>query len=86
MTAQQMDAIVAILTEASPKSIFLEVAFLESWVASHEDDSALVYVHERVIVLECLNHSLSLLICLTVLALRAVVWLGNHLLDADDRN
>ena len=36
MTAQQMDTIVAILTEASPRSIFLEVAFLESFVASHE--------------------------------------------------
>jgi hypothetical protein len=36
MTAQQMDTIVAILTEASPRSIFLEVAFLESYVASHE--------------------------------------------------
>jgi hypothetical protein len=31
-----MEAVITILTEASPKSIFLEVAFLESYIASHE--------------------------------------------------
>jgi hypothetical protein len=36
MNAQQMDVIVQILAEASPKSIFLEVAFLESFVESYE--------------------------------------------------
>ena len=36
MTAQEMDQILTVLTEASPRSIFLEVAFLESWVESHE--------------------------------------------------
>ena len=36
MTAEQMEAVITILTEASPKSIFLEVAFLESYIASHE--------------------------------------------------
>lgn len=36
MTANQMETVIRILTEASPNSIFLEVAFLESFVASHE--------------------------------------------------
>lgn len=36
MTAEQMESVITILTEASPKSIFLEVAFLESYIASHE--------------------------------------------------
>ena len=36
MTANQMETVIASLTEASPKSIFLEVAFLESFIASHE--------------------------------------------------
>lgn len=36
MTAEQLESVIAILTEASPRSIFLEVAFLESFIDSHE--------------------------------------------------
>jgi hypothetical protein len=36
MTAEQMDAIVSIIAEASPGSIFLEVAFLESFLESYD--------------------------------------------------
>jgi hypothetical protein len=37
MTVEQMDVLVRILAESSsPDSIFLEVAFLESWLASYE--------------------------------------------------
>lgn len=36
MTAREMERLLEVLTEASPKSIFLEVAFMESWIAGHE--------------------------------------------------
>lgn len=36
MTAREMEAILGILTEANPQSIFMEVAFLESWIESAE--------------------------------------------------
>lgn len=36
MTVREWEALFVVLTEASPNSIFLELAFLESFVAYHE--------------------------------------------------
>jgi hypothetical protein len=36
MTVREMEGLVGILTEANMDSIFCEIAFLESWVASYE--------------------------------------------------
>ncbi|MEB3198325.1 MAG: hypothetical protein VKP62_14090 [Candidatus Sericytochromatia bacterium] len=42
MKSNETERLLGLLAEANPKSIFLEVAFLESWMAYHQRRQALI--------------------------------------------